>query len=624
MHRYPSLFFAFFVVGLPLTSCVFTVDHEMDEDTEPTVSIDGPDSPKYVDGPFSIDYQIECNVDGCEDHLQCRVFQGDQDPEFHDCDPSFTVTNDDVEDGLHTVEAQFVDDTDGEPIAAQKAQTAVLLELQLYVDGIDSQAVHEFAHPWLGDVTVECPHHGCELISCQWDDDVDASYDPDDCAVDDPFALEIESGTEAATLTIRACAEPTYPDDDIDHCTEQTYEFAHVDPVFASISGAFQHTCGLLDDHSLWCWGLGSDGRLGLGDDTDYDYPTEPVERRWRQLSAGYNHTCAIDFHDQLYCWGNNEYGQVLPQADAIESSPHPVEQPTYSYDWEMVSAGFEHTCAIAINLGNDDREVLCWGNDEYEQLGSGLLSAGFQIQTPPDDHDTWLDIASGDDHTCAIAGDDEADEGDEADLYCWGRLSFGRLGDGQGIDGPSDDSEPNPQKVDGPFDDQRAVEVSSGLVHSCAIADGDADDRQVYCWGRANSGNLGNGSEDGWYDEPQAVAFESGDDFHDVDSLSVGRSHSCATIDGDAYCWGDNDFGILGVGEPGQRPHPTAVDWTDIDDDVTVDVIEAGIYQSCALTDGGDAYCWGGNSGRLGVAEPDENQPKFAPAPVHWPFAPN
>jgi alpha-tubulin suppressor-like RCC1 family protein len=81
--------------------------------------------------------------------------------------------------------------------------------------------------------------------------------------------------------------------------------------------------------------------------------------------------------------------------------------------------------------------------------------------------------------------------------------------------------------------------------------------------------------------------------------SVDSGVGHSCATLHGVLYCWGDNSRGQLGLGDTTARDRPTRIgvlgDWARV---------AAGANHSCALRSDGTAHCFGADDiGQLGQA---------------------
>ena len=81
------------------------------------------------------------------------------------------------------------------------------------------------------------------------------------------------------------------------------------------------HTCAILDDGSVSCWGWNSDGQVGDGTNNERNTPTQVngLENAVA-IATGYAYTCAVivslevagEFYGaDIYCWGDNEYGQL-------------------------------------------------------------------------------------------------------------------------------------------------------------------------------------------------------------------------------------------------------------------------------------------------------------------------
>ncbi len=108
-----------------------------------------------------------------------------------------------------------------------------------------------------------------------------------------------------------------------------------------------------------------------------------------------------------------------------------------------------------------------------------------------------------------------------------------------------------------GPLHRRMVTAIAVGRLHSCAVADG-----QAYCWGSNGSGQLGNNSTADYrvYSSvPVAVASGvlAG---KTVTAITAGAAHSCAVADGQVYCWGRNSSGQLGNNNTRRSRVPVAV----------------------------------------------------------------
>jgi alpha-tubulin suppressor-like RCC1 family protein len=82
-----------------------------------------------------------------------------------------------------------------------------------------------------------------------------------------------------------------------------------------AITGGEFHFCAILDDDSIKCWGQG-DGKLGTGTLFNKNTPTATAGsfatgRYAVAIDAGYDHTCVILDNGQLTCWGSDADGQL-------------------------------------------------------------------------------------------------------------------------------------------------------------------------------------------------------------------------------------------------------------------------------------------------------------------------
>ncbi|MGB2038560.1 MAG: thrombospondin type 3 repeat-containing protein, partial [Candidatus Poseidoniaceae archaeon] len=96
-----------------------------------------------------------------------------------------------------------------------------------------------------------------------------------------------------------------------------------------ALSSGHNHTCAILDSGQVSCWGYGEYGQLGHGMPQNKTTPTPTASlglgRTAVGISSGGDHTCAILDNVSVSCWGSSSYGQLsrYPQAGPI-SSPVP------------------------------------------------------------------------------------------------------------------------------------------------------------------------------------------------------------------------------------------------------------------------------------------------------------
>ncbi|MEM6532072.1 MAG: hypothetical protein AAF654_05580 [Myxococcota bacterium] len=287
-----------------------------------------------------------------------------------------------------------------------------------------------------------------------------------------------------------------------------------------SLPGANVYTCGVQTDGSAWCWGTNSAGQLGIGSVTEQRSPARvglpgAQESDWLEVKASHRWTVGIrdDGGDHtLWWWGQigDPSGRILApeQASTLTGWDTVSPSPSDSFD----PAGFVnrgHLCGIR-NAGPAGT-LWCWGVGSGGQLGDGGMTDrddAVQVTSPATG---WFDVASGDDHTCALRQSGVARE-----LWCWGQ--YGASGD---VSLPR-----LLARVD-----WRAVDA--GIDFACALS----EDGGVWGWGTA-TGVVAQQSSD-----PQRLGggFES---------VSCSGTHLCALdTEGRAHCLGSDERGELGVG---------------------------------------------------------------------------
>ena len=332
-----------------------------------------------------------------------------------------------------------------------------------------------------------------------------------------------------------------------------------------SISAGAAHTCALLDNATVKCWGYGAVGALGYestankGDSTGQMGDSLPAvalgnDRTALQISVGSQHSCALLDNFSVKCWGRGTYGQLgIGSTATIGDGAGEMGDSLTAVVFaagrsaRSIAAGSNHTCAIL-----DNASVVCWGRGNSGQLGQGAISnIGYSgsatvASTPAIDltaGHTALAISAGDAHTCAIL--------DNAAVKCWGSGGNGRLGSGATAnlgDGAGEMGRlPGTVNVG---EGRTARAISAGSAHTCAVL----DNATVKCWGNGASGNLGYGNQNNVGDNPNqmgtnlaAVALGTG---RTALAISAGGTHTCAVLDDATLkCWGDGSSGQLGSG---------------------------------------------------------------------------
>jgi alpha-tubulin suppressor-like RCC1 family protein len=127
------------------------------------------------------------------------------------------------------------------------------------------------------------------------------------------------------------------------------------------------HTCTIMGDGTLWCWGHNEYGQLGDGTTTNQPLPVQVTGLTGVTqvaVSAKGQFTCATDASFKIYCWGRNDRGQLGDGTTVSRSVPAPVLGGLGAFD---ISAGTNHAC---LHLQNDI--WYGWGGNEHGQLGDG------------------------------------------------------------------------------------------------------------------------------------------------------------------------------------------------------------------------------------------------------------
>ena len=299
------------------------------------------------------------------------------------------------------------------------------------------------------------------------------------------------------------------------------------------LTGYAAHTCALVEDGTVWCWGHNEHG--ALGDGTRYDRPRPaavPGLPPARSVAAGMGFTCAATSAGEVRCWGRNDRGQLGDGSVEDRATPAPVAGLAGVV---RVVAGTYAACAIGAA-----GEVSWWG-----ELGDvRQVTPVPVVGLPAAAVDAF--VHGGDACALLVSGD----------VYCW-------KGDGT---------------LEGPWFPAAAIAIAPAPAEPCAVLASGAvtcvdgalpfparalagrwgqrcallEDAAVWCWGEEPFG------------PPQRFG---GDPFAparfatDAASISVGAGYACAVqASGGVVCWGDGWSGQLGDGMQRERATPVAV----------------------------------------------------------------
>ena len=348
---------------------------------------------------------------------------------------------------------------------------------------------------------------------------------------------------------------------------------ATFESTFVRISAGSSHTCAVSSIGEGWCWGDNTTGQVGDGTTTTRFSPVAVAlpagETSWAALSAGYQHTCGVAISGTAYCWGANTYGQLGDATTTSKLAPTPV---TFGIMWATVVAGVRHTCGLD-TFGT----AYCWGDNSSYALGDGTTvrsTSPNAVTTAGLGSSAFTHISVGQYHTCA--------KSTATATFCWGFNGSGQLGYGTN----GSDSNLHPVASSDPLGS-----VTSGAEHSCGVVS-TASPSYMVCWGANSDGQLGNSTTSSQL-SPARVSGE-----RNWRSVSSSNKTTCGIDKSDiGYCWGSGGYGQIGDGATQNRSAPTALltslKWAQL---------SAGGSHTCGITLTGKAYCWGSNSsGQIG-----------------------
>jgi alpha-tubulin suppressor-like RCC1 family protein len=328
-----------------------------------------------------------------------------------------------------------------------------------------------------------------------------------------------------------------------------------------STNGA--HTCAVSRTGELKCWGLNESGQLGRGDTLIRgDQPNEMGNQLAAitlgnngipviEASAGSRHTCALIQDGRVKCWGNNNSGQLGLgdirsrgglQREMGSALPY-VDLGPNARAVHLIS-GREHNCALLAN-----NTVKCWGSNASGQLGIGNMNnigvaanqMGVNLAAVPLGTMRITKLVGGLDFNCVLF--------ENGSIQCWGNNQMGQLALGDKNPRGVAPGEINSSSMAKLGDGQIFNDLACGGNHCCARS----IQNTLKCWGANSQGQLGLGD----LEDRGGTAADIGDELPFVETgvltrvgtFFLGQAHTCAEIDGGLRCWGQNGRGQLGTG---------------------------------------------------------------------------
>jgi len=219
-------------------------------------------------------------------------------------------------------------------------------------------------------------------------------------------------------------------------------------------AGSGNYLLAIKYNNTLWMMDLSTADMVKMNEEMD-----------WQMVSNGPSHVCAVKTDGTLYTWGNNDYGQLGIGFKDGTGNPQKVDLNNACLG---VSSGGRHTVALL-----SDGTIWAWGDNTYGQLGNETNSTSWDPIQVGKDSD-WIAVAAGSYHTLALKSN--------GTLWAWGDNAYGQLGDG------TFQSSNKPVQVKS---DITWVAFNSRYDHVIALK----SDGTYWTWGENGTGQVGNGS---------------------------------------------------------------------------------------------------------------------------------
>jgi len=227
---------------------------------------------------------------------------------------------------------------------------------------------------------------------------------------------------------------------------------------------------------TVYSWGRGEDGQLGIGDTSDQNEPTYVDSLRGvgvKQIACGSGHTVVLTGEGEVYTWGRGDDGRLGHGDNGWKYVP----RLTHSLTGQIithVTCGSYHTAAVSSN-----GDLFTWGGGMYGKLGHGNESGhSTPIRVEALVGLSVVDIACGSRHTAVVTN--------KGCLYTWGDKENGVAGHGD-----TEGHQYTPKLLER-LSGKKVVQLSACGFHTGCLT----DMGEVYTWGEGKFGRLGHGAE--------------------------------------------------------------------------------------------------------------------------------
>lgn len=392
-----------------------------------------------------------------------------------------------------------------------------------------------------------------------------------------------------------------------------------------AISPGRTHTCALLADQSVSCWGNNDSGQLGVLPGVTGASATplhvDLLGKKAKVLASGGKHTCVITTDASVLCWGSNDKGQLGRNTFNPINAVEAVTLPAMLTKPALLATGGAFTCLGNLEglflgaPGEESHSVYCFGENGARQLASDINN-GLPIVTPTriefepaNPAFTHFALALGDDFSCGGVHVSPNGSSIFKVLQCWGNNAQGQVG-AIGVNVvtrakslPTYNGQPVAQ----------LLRMAMGKAHGCAVVDVNAAGKQLLCWGNNTKGQTGDPTSG-----VRPLTAVAGFDASGVTSLAAGGDVTCFVSDGKVRCAGANDVGQLGRGAVSTTANTTFEPVTGL---LTPTAVGVGGAHACAIVPGAagkpTVKCWGSNDfGQLGTGVADAT-PSASPVTV-------